>query len=220
MMDRTNDNGTDLRTVSFHGVSARKWQKRLTGLKHNVALRPAWSDDWHTCRTCSLFLLHTLSSLSPSLMHSPTNVVSIMAGCCLYNDPIFPDWRGAICFVCHTKRRETVWVQADHPTTHTHTHTNTNTRRTLLSWRPPIDFLCQQTLWLTGGRALALYLSDKSSASVVNFSQTQHITSEMMSCGATRRIFDFNTLYLFSIFLSTPLLCFSACLWLILWKTQ
>lgn len=63
-------------------------------------------------------------SLSLPLMHSYTNAVSILAGCCLYNDPIFPDWQGALGFVCHTRRREAVWVQVDHPCTHSHTHTH------------------------------------------------------------------------------------------------
>ena len=142
-----------------------------------------------------------------------------MAGCCLYNDPIFPDWRGAICFVCHTKRREAVWVQADHPTTHT--HTNTNTRRTLLSWRPPIDFLCQQTLWLTGGQALAF----------VSLGQKQQhqwriplkrgtlrvklCRMEQRGVKALRRIFDFNTWNLFFNFPLNPAALFFCALFVI-----
>lgn len=50
----------------------------------------------------SLFFLDALAMCHPC---THTDAVSIMAGCCLYSDPIFPDRRRAICFVCHTKRK-------------------------------------------------------------------------------------------------------------------
>lgn len=102
-----------------------------------------------------------------------------------------------------------------------HTHTNTNTRRTLLSWRPPIDFLCQQTLWLTGGQALAF----------VSLGQKQQhqwriplkrgtlrvklCRMEQRGVKALRRIFDFNTWNLFFNFPLNPAALFFCALFVI-----
>lgn len=108
--------------------------------------------------TFTLFFLLALTVCHPC---THANAVSIMTGCCLYSDPIFPDRRGAICFVCHTKRGNAMWVQVDHPSTHTHIHTRA--RQAPLSWCSPIDFLCQHKLWLTVDRHKPLYLLDKSS---------------------------------------------------------
>lgn len=81
-------------------------------------------------KTDSLLLLLTLF-----VCHSCTHtyVVSIMAGWCSYNDLIFPDRKGAISFVCHTKRREAAWVQVDHLPLQTYPSTMVSSHRLPMS---------------------------------------------------------------------------------------
>lgn len=92
------------------------------------------------------FSVYSPYSLSVSLIHSHTSVVSIMAAWCLYNDLIFPDRKAAIGFVCHTKRREAAWVQVDHPALHAHPPKPLSSHRLPMSTEALIN----------RGRALAL----------------------------------------------------------------
>ena len=101
--------------------------------------------------THSLFPLHTHPRFL-SLMHSHTNVVSIIAGCCLFNDPIFPDRRVLSALsVTQREERQREYNRITPPThththTHSHTHTHTHAPQALLPRHPPLDFLCQQKL--------------------------------------------------------------------------
>ncbi len=134
-----------------------------------------------------------------------------MAGCCLYNDPIFPDWRGAIGFVCHTKRREAVRVQVDPPPS---AHTP-NPSIMASSHRLPVS----TEALINQGQALAFVSREQKRRCVVNFCAPQ--VAAVKLCGtdwhsmkAVKRISDFNTAnhFQFSLQPCCP------CLWLILRK--
>lgn len=154
----------------------KKRQKYLD--KHTVTLRPAWSVTrtiWHTYKAHA----HThfsFSVLSLSRMHSHTNVVSIMAGCCLYNDPIFPDWRGAIGFVCHTKRGS---ASTSGSPLHTHAHTHPNPSIMASSHRLPVS----TEALINWGQALAFVSLGQKRRYMVNFywrRRAARCSSEMM----------------------------------------
>lgn len=135
-----------------------------------------------------------------------------MAGGCLYNDHIFPDWRGAIGFVCHTKRREAVWVQVDH----THKHT-LNPSIMASSYRLPVS----TEALINWGQAVAFVLLGQKRSYMVNFYWRQHAAS--CSSGIMRyRLAQHESCkkniwfeYIKSVFISTLLLSFFRSLFVI-----
>lgn len=153
---------------------------------------------------------HTLS-VCHSCTH--TNVVSIMAGWCSYNDLIFPDRKGAISFVCHTKRREAAWVQVDHLPLNTYHYTMVSSHRLPMSTEALIN----------RGQALVFCINwtKVEFCGELLLKMTLQVAAVKLCCKnwhsmkALKWIFDFNTSNLFLVLLSTLLLCFFRSLFVI-----